>query len=157
MTYHHVYIVRAVLDTIRSEVSRTSPYVETGGPLAGYISDGTLVVTHAAGPGPRAKLRPTSVTIDGVHAQGFCDAVYHDSQGAFDFVGDWHRHLGWSLRPSEEDVKAMRLLASWPYCPVSHPVSVIYRSFRESLAVYTLNQCGFLKSTPAILIDHVSQ
>lgn len=156
MIYRHVFIVRGVTDTIRQEVRQAPFGKETGGPLVGYIStDGALVVTHAAGPGPKAKLNHWSVTIDGRHAQDFCSRINRESRGRYDYVGDWHRHPGWSLHTSDDDVRAMRTIAAWEHCPVKHPISLIYRSFREKYVVYVLNSHGQLQYVPASEIDKV--
>ncbi len=155
MIYRHVFVVRPVLETIRDE-ARRARYRETGGPLVGYISeDRALVVTHASGPGPRAQLRFSSVLIDGVHAQTFCDAVHRESQGRLDYVGDWHRHPGWSLRPSDLDATAMRKIAAFEYCPVRNPISLIYRSLHEAFIVYTLNHEGELAVIPSSLMPTI--
>lgn len=158
MIYRHVFIVRSVIDTIRKEVRQTPYGKETGGPLVGYIStDSALVVTHAAGPGPKAKLDYASVTIDGQHAQDYCSRINRESKGLFDYVGDWHRHPGWSLRASDDDARAMRTIAAWEYCPVKYPISLVYRSFREKYVVYVLNARGQLQYVPTTEIDKVPE
>lgn len=149
MIYRHVFILSSALDTIRQEVRRTPLLKETGGPLVGYIStDEAVVVTHAAGPGPRGKRGYFSVLIDGRYATQFCNQVEQQSNGRFYYVGDWHCHPGWSLRPSREDVKAMRVMAAYVGCPIKHPISVIYRYYLEEYRAYTLNSSGQLEPTP---------
>ena len=139
MIYRHVFVLASVLLVIRREVGRHR-WTETGGPLAGYVSeDHALVVTHAAGPGRRGQRNLFSVVIDGADAQAFCDAVYRESGGLFDYVGDWHRHVGWSLNHSRRDTAAMRQVAEHEHCPIQNPVSLIYRTFPEKFVVYVLN------------------
>ncbi len=155
MIYRHIFIVRSVLETIRREV-RQARWRETGGALVGYVSDdGAVVATSASGPGKRARRRRNSVLIDGVHAQTFCDAIYKESGGCFDYVGDWHRHPGQSLGASVRDREAMRIVAESASCPLHHPISLIYRNRREALAVYTLNNDGDLIPTHATIIDDI--
>jgi integrative and conjugative element protein (TIGR02256 family) len=155
MIYRHVFIVRSALATIRKEVRRAR-FTETGGPLTGYISeDHALVVTHAAGPGPRATLRPFSVVIDGTHAQQFCDKVRRRTGGRLDYVGDWHRHLGWSLKASPDDRDAMRTMAAFDYCPVRNPASLIYRSLPEDYVVYILNDKKMLEANPVSVLKAI--
>jgi integrative and conjugative element protein (TIGR02256 family) len=155
MIYRHVFIVESVLATIRREVRRAR-LTETGGPLVGYVSDDqALVVTHAAGPGPRAKLRPFSVLIDGRHAQQFCDRMSRRTEGRIDYVGDWHRHLGWSLKASSDDLRAMRKVAAFEYCPITNPASLIYRSLPEGYNIYVLNERNLLEAFPLSLLRSV--
>lgn len=138
VAYKQVLVLRSVLDTIRAEV-RLSPKTETGGALVGYLErDGVLIVTHACGPGPRSELRRTSVLIDGKHAGAFCTQMYKQSGGCLDYVGDWHRHPGWSLEASDHDLSAMLTIEEADCCSVPYPVSAIYRSFPEKLVVYAL-------------------
>ena len=157
MIYRHVFIVQSVLTTIRREVRRAR-FTETGGPFVGYVSeDQALVVTHAAGPGPRAKLSPFSVLIDGKYAQRFCDRISRRTEGRIDYVGDWHRHLGWSLKASNDDLRAMKKMAAFEYCPVTNPASLIYRSFPEGHNIYVLNDEGLFESYPLSLLTSVPQ
>ena len=137
--YRHVFVLDTCLDVIIAE-SKKVRFKETGGPLVGYISnDHALVITGATGPGPKAELSRYSVVIDGEFAQKFCDEMYSASSGKLDYVGDWHRHTGWSLEPSKEDVHAMRTMADFEYCPVKHPVSLIYRKRPAAFKTYVLN------------------
>lgn len=149
MIYRHIFIVRSVLTTIRKEVRRAR-FTETGGPLTGYVSDDqALVITHAAGPGPRAKLTPLSVLIDGKHAQQFCDRINRGTDGRIDYVGDWHRHLGWSLKASIDDLSAMRAMAAFEHCPIANPISLIYRRRPEAYTIYVLNDESILEACPS--------
>ena len=145
-------MLRSVLAVIRAEV-RLSPKTETGGALVGYLArEGTLVITNACGPGPRADLGRTSVMIDGQHAAAFCTRMYKDSGGRLDYVGDWHRHPAFSLAASEQDIEAMLTIQKAGCCSVPYPVSAIYRSLPEKLAIYCLvkNQ---LEKMPLSWID----
>ncbi len=155
LIYRHVFVVASVLHTIRREVRR-APFTETGGPLVGYISaDDALVVTHASGPGPRAEHARHSVLIDGQHAQQFCDHLWHESDGRLDYVGDWHRHPGWSLTPSQHDIVAMCTVAAFEHCPIPHPISLIYRRWPPALRVYVLNNERDLELAPWSLLSEI--
>jgi integrative and conjugative element protein (TIGR02256 family) len=140
MSYSHAILLESVMTTIRFEVAK-APKVETGGALAGYItSENLLIITHASGPGPRAELRPTSVLIDGQHAHRFCTNLHERSSGRLDYVGDWHRHPGWSpLRASDQDLSAMMTIKEANCCSVPFPITAIYRSRPEKLIMYALN------------------
>ena len=109
---------------------------ETGGPMVGYCrSDATLVITDVAGPGPRAICRMNSVTIDGQHSQQFCDQVFKATDGFCDYVGVWHCHPSLSLRPSQGDETAMKLMANTNGL-TSKPVSLIYSRISHRLKAY---------------------
>jgi integrative and conjugative element protein (TIGR02256 family) len=137
--YKHVFIVRSILDVIRAEVRRAGRR-ETGGALVGYLSpESTLFVTHASGPGPRAQLQLTSVLIDGQYAHEFCTRIFTSSGGRLDYVGDWHRHLGWSLAASDQDLEAMLTISDSNCCSLPYPLTAIYRSFPERMVTHALN------------------
>jgi len=147
--YRHVFILSGALDTIRQEVRRTPFLKETGGPMVGYVStDEAVVVTHAAGPGPLGKRGYFSVLIDGRYATQFCNRAGQEFNGCFYYVGDWHCHRGWSLKPSHDDLKAMRVMAAYVGCPMKRPISLIYRYYPEEYRAYTLNSAGRLEPTP---------
>jgi integrative and conjugative element protein (TIGR02256 family) len=136
MMYRHVFLVGGVIHTIRDE-TRDNGWLETGGALAGYVSaDNALVVTHASGPGPSARKRPWSITVDGTYTTRFCNRVYATSEGRFDYVGDWHLHLGWSPAHSAGDVAAMYTVAASGACAAPYPISLIYSLRRDALIVY---------------------
>ena len=136
LTYRHVFLVASVVHTIRDE-TRHAGWPETGGALAGYTSaDNALVVTNASGPGPRAIMRPWSITIDGAHTTKFCNRIYEASGGRLDCVGDWHLNLGWSLFYSNGDIDAMRTITAAGACAAPYPISVIYSRLRDTLVVY---------------------
>lgn len=157
MIYRHIFIVQSVVATIRREVRRAR-FTETGGPLLGYISeDDALVVTNAAGPGPRAKLSPVSVVIDGRHAQRFCDRMRRRTDGRIDYIGDWHSHLGWSLKPSKDDLEAMRTMAAFEHCPITNPASLIYRSRPEAYVMHILNEAELLEAYPFSLLSTIPE
>jgi len=136
--YDQIFIVRSVLEVIRAEVRRAGR-VETGGAMVGYQSPpNSLVITHASGPGPRSELNTTNVLIDGQYAHAFCTRLFDDSDGRLDYVGDWHRHLGWSLAASRRDLEAMLTIARSQCCSVKYPVSTIYRLRPEHMVAYAL-------------------
>lgn len=155
MIYRHIFIVRSVLMTIRQEIGRAR-WTETGGPLVGYISeDEALVVTHAGGPGPKSVLTHSSVLIDGEYAQGFCTKVNREWSGRIDYVGDWHRHPGWSIYPSDRDIEAMKIMATFSDCPIKHPISLIYRRLPEKWATYVYSLPDSLDEHPSSLIQNI--
>jgi len=144
MEFNRVKILPKCLSVFRAE-SRKARCVETGGPLVGYVAtDGVLVVSDATGPGPKARLEHYSVTIDGEYAQKFCDQNNRESDGRIDYVGDWHRHPGISLKPSEHDISAMKVMANFEFSPTKHPISLIYRRWPQAFQVYVWDGSGSL-------------
>lgn len=136
--YSQILVLPSVLDTIRREV-RLAPRTETGGALVGYLDcSGILIVTDACGPGPRAELKRMSVLIDGQYAHKFCTEVFNRSSGHLDYVGDWHRHLGWSLKASAQDLNAMLTIEESKCCSVPYPITAIYRCIPEHMVTYAL-------------------
>ena len=145
MEFDRVILLPKCLSVIRAE-SRKARCLETGGPLVGYIAKGgVLVVADAGGPGPKARQERFSVTIDGEHAQKFCDRSSRESDGKIDYVGDWHKHTGISLRPSEQDAFAMKTMADFEFSPTKHPISLIYRSWPQAFQVYVWDGSGSLR------------
>ncbi len=148
MKLKSVVISKACLSFFRSE-SLKAKSTETGGPLVGFVAENEiLVIVDATGPGPRAILERFSVTIDGKHAQMFCDKIRQESNGRIDYVGDWHKHTGLSLSPSHDDVAAIKTMAHFEFSPTKQPVSLIYRDWPQALQVYVWNAGDTLVKIP---------
>lgn len=145
--FDRVVVLPKCLSVMRAE-SRAAHRIETGGPLVGYVEGGLLIVTGAAGPGPKSKLERYSVTIDGEYAQKYCDQVRRDSNGLADYVGDWHKHTGISLKPSPPDIFAIKTMANFEFSPTKNPISLIYRRWPEAMRVYFWNGKDALIEVP---------
>ena len=151
MEFNNVILLPKCLSVIKAE-SRKARCIETGGPLVGYVAkDGALVVVDANGPGPKARLERFSVTIDGQHAQEFCDQSSRESDGRIDYVGDWHKHPGFSLSPSGDDIFAMKTMANFKFSPTKHPISLIYRSWPQAFQVYVWDGSGSLIKISSVI------
>jgi len=149
MEFKRVIVLHKCISVIRAE-SRKAWGIETGGPLVGYrTKDAELVVSGACGPGPNSKMERYTVIIDGVHAQKFCDQMLQDSDGLIDYVGDWHKHPGFSLKPSGQDALAMKTMADFEYSPTKYPISLIYRALPEAFHVYVWDGSGSLIRIPS--------
>lgn len=133
--FKSVVLQGAVAASIAREMAKVA-ITETGGALAGHIDGDRLIVTSASGPGSRAELRMRSVLIDGEHAQRFCDNVRARTNGKDDYVGDWHCHLGYSLRPSDLDYDAMRTMATFEFTPTTTPVSIIWSKWSRNVHAF---------------------
>src|SRR5687767_5862221 len=123
-------VVQAQAVAVMMQERRKVILTETGGPMVGYVEKDEVIVTGAAGPGPRAKLTPFSVVVDGVFAQKFCDDALRQSGGKVDYVGDWHCHPAFSVDPSADDLRAMKTMAEFEHCPTAEPVSLIWSKWR---------------------------
>ncbi len=155
MIYRHVFVVESAMAVLRAEVRRYR-WKETGGPLAGYVSDDeAVVVTHAAGPGRKGVRRTFGVTISGEHAQLFCDGLRRESGGLIDYVGDWHSHIGRSVQFSRQDAAAMVLMATFDGSPTANPISVIVSRVTGRIAAYALNGNGHLDPVPCSVIQAI--
>jgi len=152
MAYRNIYVCTAVLQAVRKEV-RKIKFKETGGPLVGYISkDLDLVIVNAGGPGPRAKHSIYYVIIDGEYAQNYCQKAFASSEGIVDYVGDWHRHIYPSIRPSSDDLEAMLTMAD--FCQEGFPlVSLIYRKTPEKVTLFTLANNELVKTKHVLCKD----
>ena len=140
MSLRSATIVPSALRKIRSLV-KSAKDCEIGGPMVGFLTeDQALVITDVEGPGPRGKCLPFNVTIDGEYSQKFCDMLHRNTNGAWDFVGDWHCHPGIFLRPSVGDCLAMKLLADTPGL-VANPVSLIYSRVLRTYRIYEWENC----------------
>ena len=133
---------------IRREM-QTARLTETGGALVGYPEGDTLHITAASGPGPKAVLRLFSVEIDGAFAQKFCDAELRKSDGTVDYVGDWHCHPSLSIKPSNQDYNAMKIMSDFTGSPTRTPVTLICSRLTSRFSIYVFNGSGKLKALKA--------
>lgn len=113
---------------------------ETGGALVGYLNDSReVIITDACGPGPRAESQLLSIKIDGEYTGNFCNEVFRKSNGRYDYIGDWHCHPSFYIRPSEMDRLTMVELSEVEGLP-DFPISVIFSRFTRGFEVYYLNR-----------------
>lgn len=97
---------RTILDAITDAGDR-----ETGGTLVGPDhQEGGLLITHATGPGPRARRGPTSFSFDREWSQRRLDRWNRSMR--VDWIGDWHLHPAGLHQPSSTDYEsALRLIS----------------------------------------------
>lgn len=144
-----VVVENRVFSTTSREM-RKARMTETGGPLVGHLDGHHLLVTGASGPGPRADLRLRSVEIDGAHAERFCASVRRKTNGVDDYIGDWHCHVGYSLRPSRLDYEAMKTMAEFPSSPTLTPVSLIWSKWSAKVSAYVYDGGETLKEVRVV-------
>lgn len=126
MNFHDIFIKRDVLSFIENEVKKTGNEVETGGILMGYYTvKDEVVITHCSGPGPKAKQRKYSVTIDSSFAQSFVDEIYSQTNGKITYIGDWHSHTSNDLTPSRTDKKELNKVSKNKSSRLHTPIMVI--------------------------------
>jgi integrative and conjugative element protein (TIGR02256 family) len=104
---------------------RAKPGRETGGILAGYVADDMLTITRASPPGPRAVHRPRFFSRDSDFLQGWIDRVSAASNGAEDYVGEWHVHLAVDAPPSGVDRHSLYRIARQRNYPTEEPILII--------------------------------
>lgn len=138
----------AVLDLIEAEAARATK-AETGGVLAGRgaLTTGEAHVTHASGPGPRARRTMFSFSRDTAYCQQFLDGLAVESKGEIDYLGEWHKHHESEPRPSSRDIKTSRDIAAAPdYHVEVCLLLIIGRSNRRgSLRAFAVHATGLVE------------
>lgn len=95
------------------------------------VSD--VVVTHASGPGRRAKHGFWSFERDSNDGQAFIERVFEESRHRFTYLGEWHTHPWGRLTPSPRDVRTMRGIPEEPHSYQDRPLLVIHSTRRSRL------------------------
>jgi len=121
-----LWIPSATVEILTREAEKMAP-LETGGVLAGYITDENedIVITDIVGPGPKAVHRRTSYSPDYKYHREEVGKIYDRSQGTTSFLGDWHTHPGSGLYLSERDKKALRNIANYPKNFINSPIMIV--------------------------------
>ncbi|PWW26613.1 integrative and conjugative element protein (TIGR02256 family) [Cytobacillus oceanisediminis] len=126
MNLEDIFIKRDALSFIENEVKKTDNEVETGGILMGYYTvKDEVVITHCSGPGPKAKHRKYSVTLDSAYAQKFVDEIYLQTNRNITYIGDWHSHTFNDLTPSRTDKKELNKIAKNRLSRLETPIMLI--------------------------------
>lgn len=137
-----------ILDSAYSKmisIMRRRLFVETGGPLVGFCKNAKRVeIVDLTGPGPKSMQGIFGVEIDGEHSQNFCDQVYKKSDGAYDYIGDWHCHPSFSVTPSQPDREAISLMASVDGI-IDTPVSIILSRFSKKMNCYIWDRSDLVR------------
>lgn len=110
-------------------------FKETGGILLGSQERGILVITHASGPGPKAKHGYKNFRRDPEYCQEFLNQLYYESSGKISYVGEWHKHY-WQPQPSLVDNKSMFEISKTSECRLSDPLLLIINKQYHSLMPY---------------------
>lgn len=119
--------------SVRSAITahvRAAPRTETGGILVGRNLGDALEITFASGPGPKAVRRKHFFLRDKAFLQGVLDREVARSDGAVEYVGEWHVHPALDAPPSFVDRRSLRRIARRPNYPTDRPVLVIVEKAR---------------------------
>jgi len=119
--------------------TRSRPDAETGGILLGHrLDDARLAITRASPPGPRATHRRFAFSRDTRFLQRYLDDTHDRTDGAEDYVGEWHVHPAFDAPPSYVDRHSLfRIARRANYC-TTDPVLLIveYVAPEKRLRVY---------------------
>jgi integrative and conjugative element protein (TIGR02256 family) len=106
--------------------ARSTRGVETGGILLGSpIDETTIHVTRASPPGPRARQGPFSFSRDTPYLQRYLDSIHDRTEGAEDYVGEWHVHPALDAPPSYVDRRSLWRIARRANYATQNPVLII--------------------------------
>ncbi len=106
--------------------ARSIPGKETGGILLGQALDAsTLRVTRASPPGPRALHRRFAFSRDTSFLQRYLDDVHDRTNGAEDYLGEWHVHPALNAPPSYIDRRSLWRIARRKNYATDNPVLLI--------------------------------
>lgn len=126
--------------------STDSPRTETGGILAGRgsLNEGEVHITHASGPGPRARRTRSLFARDTAYCQRYLDQVAKSSAGVVDYLGEWHKHHQLLPQPSWRDLGTAAAIARSGDYHVSLCLLLIIgaSNWRSSLRAFRVNTLG---------------
>jgi integrative and conjugative element protein (TIGR02256 family) len=126
--YERALIDPAVRATVSGHARRT-PALETGGILLGYpVDESTIRVTRASPPGPRARHGPFSFSRDTPYLQRYLDDLHDRSEGAEDYIGEWHVHAALDAGPSYVDRRSLWRIARRSNYATDNPILIILES-----------------------------
>lgn len=101
------------------------PKVETGGILVGRRAGAIVTVTKVSPPGPRALHRRFAFHRDTGFLQRWLDDDYDRTDGAVDYVGEWHVHPKLNTPPSCIDCRELWKIARKPNYVTGEPILLI--------------------------------
>lgn len=106
--------------------ARSTRGLETGGILLGSpIDEATIHVTRASPPGPRARHGPFSFSRDTPYLQRYLDEIHDRTEGAEDYIGEWHVHPALDAPPSRTDRRSLWRIARRKNYATDNPILII--------------------------------
>lgn len=144
MEIFKVLFTENALKSMKEIIWKFGKRAEIGGCLVGCQINNVLLVTHASEPGPKAKMSRYSINIDNKFTTKFSNRINQLSNNKFYYIGDWHTHLSTDLRPSQTDLKALRVLNDYVPSEFKNTIiSVIMNHFNSNkLKAYKLSNDG---------------
>lgn len=133
MEINKVLITENALKSMKEIIMKFGKRAEIGGCLVGCQINNVLLVTHASDPGPKAKMSRYSINIDNKYTTRFSNRINQLSNNKLYYIGDWHTHLSTDLRPSQTDLRALRVLNNYVPRELKNTViSLIMNHFNSS-------------------------
>ena len=107
------------------EAERVYP-LETGGILIGYVGDNDeYVISHVIGPGPNASHSKFGFKPDHEYQQSKINLIFNESEGGYDYLGDWHTHPKGKCAMSWIDHRTFQRIGTTAGVNISSPVMMI--------------------------------
>jgi integrative and conjugative element protein (TIGR02256 family) len=101
------------------------PKHETGGILVGTRADDVVTIRKVSPPGPKAVHRRFWFSRDTDFLQRWLDEEYDRTDGAVDYVGEWHVHPRLNAPPSCVDRRALWRIACKSNYVTAEPILLI--------------------------------
>lgn len=114
---------KEALDSIITESQQKYPN-ETGGILIGEIENECAFIHYAIGPGKNAYHTSNRFKRDGDHSQQQLDFIVNETEGKYDYLGEWHSHF-FDPKPSAVDINSMHWIAHNKNYATSHPILLL--------------------------------
>lgn len=127
-----LWIPRDALKSLIIEGNQKAPR-ETGGILAGYVSDDDqeIVITSVVGPGPNAIHKKRRFTPDYEFHKDEIGKIFDESKGRITYLGDWHTHPGAKAYMSFLDKRALSSIAKERENFMDRPIMMILGNTTE--------------------------
>jgi integrative and conjugative element protein (TIGR02256 family) len=121
---HRVWFDHRVRDDILDDIRRHRRWLETGGPLVGYVAEGDFVIVRAVGvpvaTRRRTTFQPQHRAVDQILAE-----QHRRSGGHLRYLGSWHSHPSGSALPSPTDRRTAKNIAQEPAVELPSPLQLI--------------------------------
>jgi integrative and conjugative element protein (TIGR02256 family) len=119
-----VWLDALARDVLAEEAAKRR-FLETGGPLFGYESEGDVVVAKLYGPGLGARHRRASFSCEREWIAACIEETFSESDGHWSYVGEWHTHPLGRATPSRQDVQAVARIAEASEVDLPRPTILI--------------------------------
>jgi len=132
-----------VHETIVS-IAESSPDVETGGVLIGFVDeDRRAVALRATGPGPKAQRSKAGFSRDVEHVQAELERAASELGAHGVYIGEWHSHLVPNPEPSSVDIESLFGISEAVHYLTRCPVMVIAGLDPSTRKVANINSWAF--------------